>query len=187
MIVWFLFAWLLPSPLLEQAEQARPGCEGMKNETFVYIGGQQAATLITQRYTLKKIRGRSVAGIPLPGGRSGPRYQVQVAKKPQPVAVAESRPVFHLASQTPVERIAAIRLNPCGKNDCFNLYEDGLASMALVRLESRALGPACYEFHPERPLSPGEYALVILDRDLKPEQVARFVAGPTMPDIEIPK
>jgi len=187
MIVWLLFAWLLPSPPPGPAEQARVGCEGIKDDEFVYIGGQQATALGTQRYTLKKIRGRSVAGIPIPGGRSGPRYQVQVAQKPQPVAVAESRPVFHLSSKTPIEQIVALQLNRCGKSDCFNLYEDGPAAMSLVQLESRALGPGCYEFHPERPLSPGDYALVILGPDLKPVQVARFVAGPTMPAIEMPK
>jgi len=167
--------------------QAVTGCEGMKDDVFLYIGGQQATPLSAQKYILKKFRARSVAGIPIPGGSSGPRYEVQLAGKPQPVAVAESRPLFHLASKTPIERILAVRLNACGKNQCFNLYEDGPAVMAVVRLEWRELGPGCYEFHPERSLSPGEYALVILGPDLKPLHVARFVAGPAMPPMEMPK
>ena len=177
MIIWLLLML-----------QAIAGCEGMKSDVFVYIGGEQTTALSAQKYTLKKFRGRSVAGIPIPGGRSGsPRYQVQVASKPQPLAVGESRPLFHLASKTPVERIVAVRLNKCGKNECFNLYDDGPASIAFVKLDARELGPGCYEFHPERSLSPGEYALVILAEDLKPQKIARFVAGPAMPPIEMPK
>ncbi len=166
--------------------QAVTGCEGMKNDTFFYIGGPQPTILSAQKYLLKKFRGRSVAGIPIPGG-SGPRYQVKVAGKPQPAAVGESRPVFQLASKTPIERVVAVRLNACGKDQCFNLYEDGPAFMAVIRLEWREFGPGCYEFHPERSLIPGEYALVILAADLMPQQVARFVVGPAMPPMEMPK
>ncbi len=187
MMIWLLFAWLLPLSMTEPTEQAVAGCEGMKSDLFLYIGGQPPTPLGSQKYVLKKIRGRSVAGFPIPGGSGGPRYQVQVADKPKPVAVAESRPLFHLACKTPVERIVAVRLNACGNSDCFNLYDDGAASMSLVRLQWRELGPGCYEFHPDKSLSPGEYALVILGSDLKPQQVARFVSGPTVPPLEMPK
>jgi len=106
MIFWLLFAWLLPLPATTQSEPAVPGCEGMKGDTFLYIGGQQPTTLSAQRFVLKKIQGRSVVGIPIPGGRgSGPRHQVQVARKQQAAAVAEAKPLFHLSSKTPVERI----------------------------------------------------------------------------------
>lgn len=179
-----LLACLLPFSAPAQTEPAVAGCEGLKNHVPVYIGGEQSASLSTQKYTIKKLRGRSIAGIPIPGG-SGPEYQVQVTKNPPPTSVAESRPLFHLSSKTPAERIVAVRLKRCGKNDCFNLYEDGPASIALVRLELRELGPDCLEFHPGRPLTPGEYAIVILGADLKPEMVARFHSGPAMP--EMPK
>lgn len=188
MITCLLSAWLLTLATAGQTEPAVTGCDGMKSDVFLYIGGQPPTELSTQKYVVKKIRGRSVAGIPIPGrSDDGPRYQVQVAKKPEPVAVSESRPLFHFASKTPVDRVVAVRLNGCGKNDCFNLYQDGPAAMSLVRLEWRRLGSGCYELVPERSLSPGDYALIILAQDWKPQLVARFIAGPTIPKIDLPK
>jgi hypothetical protein len=170
---------------MNQAEQVAATCDAIKSDTFLYVGGQPATPLKTQKYSVKKLRGRSIAGIPIPGGSGdGPRYEVQVAKKPQPVAVAESRPLFHFASETPVDRVVAVRLTGCGNNDCFNLYQDGPAVMSLVRLEWRRLGQDCYEFVPEQSLNPGNYALIILGRDWQPEQVARFIAGPSVPTID---
>lgn len=186
MITCLLIAWLVPLTMTGQTEPAGTGCGGIKSDTFFYIGGQQPTTLASQKYLLKKFRGRMIAGIPIPGG-SGPKYEVQVVRKPEAVPVKESRPVFHIASKTPPERIVAVRLNPCGKNDCFNLYEGGPAEMALVKLDFHDLGAGCYELVPRESLSPGNYALILLAPDLKPQLIARFVTGPTAPEIVLRK
>jgi hypothetical protein len=183
MINWLLIAWLVPLAMTGQAKSAGIGCADIKSDAFYYIGGQQPTMLASQKYLLKKFRGRMVAGIPIPGGSQGrPKYEVQVVRKPEPASVKESRPVFHISSKTPRERIVVIRLNPCGKNDCFNLYQDGPAAMAMVRLDSHELGTGCYELVPAESLNPGNYALAVFGEDLKPQLIARFVAGPELPE-----
>ncbi|RPI27987.1 MAG: hypothetical protein EHM61_06640 [Acidobacteria bacterium] len=182
MAIWLLLLAGLFT-ISQQAEQATVGCAEIKEESFVYIASSPQP-LTPQKFNIKRPRRtRTVLGVPIPGGGNQPRYEVQVSNRPEPVQVQESTPLFHVRSKTPAERIFAVRLTSCGKNHCFNLYEDGPASMALVKLAWRELGPGCLEFHPQQSLTPGQYALVILKPDFKPQLLARFRVGPPLPEI----